>query len=424
MILKASQRGGGSNLAAHLTRTDENEHVLIHELKGFVSDDLHGAFKEVDAIRRGTKCQQYLFSVSFSPPEDARLSTDQFVDAIDRVEEACGLEGQPRAIVFHEKNGRRHAHAVWSRIDANTMTAKQLSHFKTKLQGVSRELYLEHGYKMPRGMMNSAERDPTNFTLAEYQQAQRSGQDPRAIKLAVQDAWATSDSRKAFETALEARGIFLAKGDKRELVVVDHQGEVHALARTLGLKTKDVRARLGEPADLRSVEQTKRHIGERMTPSLKRHIAESRLGFEKRSATLGHYKMEMTHLHRDERTALDARVKDEWNRETRERQARVPRGLKGVWSFFTGKTAEIKRQNEIEAKATQLRHAQERDRLIARQLDERRVLQEQFKQLRVRQAEQLIELRREVGRYLKLSRSNEPAQQRSQGTGLGMKLER
>ena len=45
MILKASQRGGGQNLAAHLMRMDENEHVEIHEIRGFVADDLHGAFK-------------------------------------------------------------------------------------------------------------------------------------------------------------------------------------------------------------------------------------------------------------------------------------------------------------------------------------------------------------------------------------------
>lgn len=145
MILKASQRGGGQDLAAHLLRRDENEHVLVHEVRGFVTDDLHGAFKEAHAVSRGTKCQQYLFSVSLSPPEKESVAVEAFEDAIDRIEAKMGLEGQPRAIVFHEKNGRRHAHCVWSRIDAETMTAKQLSHFKMKLQDISRDLYLEHG---------------------------------------------------------------------------------------------------------------------------------------------------------------------------------------------------------------------------------------------------------------------------------------
>ena len=39
MILKASQRGGGQNLAVHLMRTDDNEHVRVHELRGLPMAD-------------------------------------------------------------------------------------------------------------------------------------------------------------------------------------------------------------------------------------------------------------------------------------------------------------------------------------------------------------------------------------------------
>jgi hypothetical protein len=104
MILKASQRSGGQDLAAHLMRADENEHVRLHELRGFVSEDLKGAFKEADAISRGTKCRQYLFSLSLSPPEQARSgwgwkasperlsSTKRKADAM-RI--ACGAASTP-----------------------------------------------------------------------------------------------------------------------------------------------------------------------------------------------------------------------------------------------------------------------------------------------------------------------------------------
>jgi hypothetical protein len=167
MILKGSQRGGGQDLAVHLTRIDDNEHISLHQLRGFASDNLRDAFKEAEAISRGTKCRQYLFSLSLSPPEQANVTPDQFEDAIDRIEARLGLSDQPRAIVFHETEGRRHAHCVWSRIDPETMTARQLPFFKTKLVGISRELYLEHGWDMPRGLANSTQRDPRNFTLAE-----------------------------------------------------------------------------------------------------------------------------------------------------------------------------------------------------------------------------------------------------------------
>ena len=50
MILKASQRGGAKQLAVHLLRTDENEHVELHEVRGFMSDNVTEALKEAQAI--------------------------------------------------------------------------------------------------------------------------------------------------------------------------------------------------------------------------------------------------------------------------------------------------------------------------------------------------------------------------------------
>jgi hypothetical protein len=133
MILKASQRSGARQLSAHLMRTDENEHVELHEVSGFMSETLHDALLEAQAMAKGTQCKQYLFSVSLSPPAHENVRVEVFEQAVNAIEERLGLQGQPRAIVFHEKEGRRHAHAVWSRIDAETMTAKHLPFFKTKL---------------------------------------------------------------------------------------------------------------------------------------------------------------------------------------------------------------------------------------------------------------------------------------------------
>lgn len=273
MILKASQRGRGQNLAVHLMRTEENEHIDLHELRGFASNDLKGAFREAEATAKGTRCRQYLFSLSLSPPADAHVSVETFRETIDRIEKRLGLEGQPRALVFHEKKGRRHAHCVWSRIDAETMTARQLSFFKTKLMEISRELYLEQGWEMPRGIEKMGERNPLNFTLAEWQQAKRKGNDPRELRHVVQTSWKQSDSARAFARSLEDKSLFLAKGDRRSFVVLDHTGDVHALPRLLDLKTKEVRARLGEGVGLPNVEEAKATLARRMTPALRRHIA-------------------------------------------------------------------------------------------------------------------------------------------------------
>lgn len=424
MILKGSQRSGGADLAAHLMRTDDNEHVRVHEMRGFVADDLRGAFKEAEAISRGTKCRQYLFSLSLSPPEQARVSVGDFEAAIDRIEGRLGLEGQPRAIVFHEKEGRRHAHCVWSRIDGDTMTARPMSYFKNKLMEVSRGLYLDHGWQMPNGIATKGDRNPTNFTLAEWQQAKRVGMDPRWTKEAVQACWAQSDNRPAFERSLEARGFFLAKGDKRGFVVLDYLGEVHSLPRVLDVKTKEVRARLGDGDGLKSVDETKEAIAARMRPAIRRHIEDSRQQFQKRSATLGAVKEEMTREHRKARQGLDQRLDTGWLAASRERAARLPKGLAGLWQRITGKYQQLKAQAEREAEALRERQADERQKLIDQQRAERAVIQAEFKELRKAQADRLRDLRGDVGRFFKFTREKSVETGRARGVDIGLKLER
>lgn len=109
MILKGSQRGGSRQLALHLLNDIENDHVTLHELRGFVAQDLQGALAEAYAVSLGTRCKQFLFSLSLNPPKDGEAGIDELVSAADAAEERLGLQGQPRAIVVHEKQGRRHA---------------------------------------------------------------------------------------------------------------------------------------------------------------------------------------------------------------------------------------------------------------------------------------------------------------------------
>lgn len=101
MILKASQRAGGTQLAIHLLKTDENEHVEIHEVSGFIGDTPVEAFNEAYAISRGTKCQQFLFSLSLSPPESESVSVSVFEQAITNIENK--VSGQGRQAWFRRR---------------------------------------------------------------------------------------------------------------------------------------------------------------------------------------------------------------------------------------------------------------------------------------------------------------------------------
>jgi ATP-dependent exoDNAse (exonuclease V) alpha subunit len=256
MILNGNQRGNAKDLALHLMKA-ENERVEIHELRGFMSCDLMGALNELYAVSRATRCDQFMYSLSLNPPKGAVVSIEEFESAIDEAEKRLGLSGQARAVVFHEKQGRRHCHVVWSRIDLETMKAMQMSYDREKLTVLSKELFIQHGWEMPRGLKERGERNPTNYSYDEHQQAQRVGKNAAQIKAEIQEAWAISDTRAAFEHALLERGYILARGDRRDFVVVDEHGEVYSLPRMVGVKTKDVRARLGDGSDLPSVEEVK-----------------------------------------------------------------------------------------------------------------------------------------------------------------------
>lgn len=410
MILKGSQRGHAAQLAAHLMNDRDNEHVELHELRGFVAEtDLRSALAEAHAISKGTRCKQFLFSLSLNPPEGERVDIVHFEAAVDMVEKKLGLEDQPRAVVFHEKEGRRHAHAVWSRIDVETMTAKNLPHTKNRLMEVSKELYLQHGWDMPKGMVDRELRNPLNFNRAEWQQAKRVGQDPRMIKAMIKDAWESSDSQQALTSALEEKGFYLARGDRRGVVVVDYQGEVYALSRWAGVKAKDVKARFPEMHRLSSVQERRERISDLMTDTLKRHAQEIKDKHKAVRPALEFKRKQMVERQRADRSALKSTQKQRVERETRQRSAELPSGLGGLWSRLTGAYTKIKEKHEFSAWEAAKRDQMERDTLIAKQMDERQRLQTTARKLRDQRNLEIAEIRRDIADTLLLKQGKLPS---------------
>lgn len=399
MLFIGNQRGGAKNLAAHLLSPD-NEHVEVHEVRGFASESVSGAFNEAYALSRGTRCKQFLFSLSVNPPAKENVSTRDFEAAIDRAEEKLGLSGQPRTIIFHEKNGRRHAHAVWSRIDIDKMKAVQLSFTHKKLQQVSKELFLEHGWQMPRGMIDKDQRDPKNFTLDEWQQARQQGKDPRSIKTALQDAWAISDSKAAFINALKERGYILTKGDRRGFVAIDRQGEIYAIGKKwLGVPTKTIKERLGDPKDLPDVETAKEQIARDMQQSVNRWHNELLQRKERLNALYQKRKAALVEKQRAERNNAFEKLEARHIKDARERQARFRKGVKGLWDRLRGEHKRIQTTNEKEAYQSHLRDRREKDKMIFIQLDQRRKLDAIHKRELDRLDMQNKELTRDTRQY-------------------------
>jgi hypothetical protein len=288
------------------------------------------------------------------------------------------------------------------------MRAINLPHFKLKLRDVSRELYLEHGWAMPRGLANSKERDPKNFTRDEWEQARRGDQDPRALKALFRECWLISDSKAAFAQALKGRGYTLARGDRRGHVAVDFRGEVYAIAKWTGLRAKDVRDRLGDGKDLPSVEQAKAANTTRMTDMLRRHVAEAEAAFRKKAEALAEKRAVIVERQRRERAELDKRQQERGARETAERGARLNKGFRGIWDRLTGTYGRTARRNELEAWDAAKRDCRERDALIEAHLDERQGLHQLVREAREAHGKEVAQLHRDIAGYMAMDTPERP----------------
>ena len=397
MILKGNQRGGGRQMALHLLNGLDNEHVTVHEVSGFIAGDVLGALNEARALSKATKCKQFMYSLSLNPPQDKKVPVADFEAALEKVEKKLALEGQPRVIVFHEKEGRRHAHCVWSRINADEMKAINMSFDRDKLNGISKSLFLEHGWTLPDGFRDKSRGNPLNYSREEWQQAARIGRKATDIKRELQESWAASDNRKSFENALGELGYVLARGDRRGYVAVDVYGEVYPLnKRKLGLEKKVIEARLGKADTLPSVEHAKEQLSAQLSGLFARYEKELITLHEKQKQPLLAAKTKMITAQREARIELEIAQTERRQKEEQTRNARIRAGFKGLWDKLNGRYWKTRKRNEQETWKAHLRDQKERENLIQAQLAERQALQAQMNELRAQHTLERQELMRDM----------------------------
>jgi len=365
MIPKASQRGLGQDLATHLQNAYDNEYVEIAEVRGAVARDLHGAFAEWEVCAHAmTGCRNYLYSLSVNPnPSQGQLTRAQYLDYIDRVEAKLNLAGQPRAIVFHIKEGREHCHVVWSRIDVEHGKAVHQAFDHQKLMMVKREFAREHGLALPAGMTRDAARErgkKGQLSLYEKHQQDTTGLTKEERIAQVTEAWRRSDNATAFVKALEDLGYVLATG-KRPYVLVDLYGEMNALPKLIDdrtVRTRDLRAFLERdfpPESLPSVDEAralvaqhrqaiddfrKAQVQAERVDALKRIQAERRRPLEAEQAAMrarhAFEKEQLGARQHGERRAFQSAHDDETERIDVQRSGRRTTGLVGILARVSG----------------------------------------------------------------------------------------
>ena len=246
MICKGNTHKDGVRLGRYMTTAKEGERCELWQLAGFAPADIRDAFRSVHVMAEATRCEQPFFHVQVRNPEGEELSREQWRRVADRIESKLGLTGQPRAIAFHtsEKTGHEHMHVAWSRIDGDTMTARPLRFFKERLKEVSRELEKTLDLTRVKNERDSLVRAPSRN---EFEQARRLGVDIREVQETIKQRWDRSDNGRSFRAALADQGLTLAQGDRRDFVVIDREGGLHALGkRVLGATAAETRERLAD----------------------------------------------------------------------------------------------------------------------------------------------------------------------------------
>jgi hypothetical protein len=253
MVIKGGSIWGAARFAAHLQRTDTNEiRNEVIEMRDVAATDLRGTLCEMEAIASACpNCKKPLYQASINTQAHERMSDEQRMKAVDRLEKELGLTGQPRVVVVHEKNdGREHCHVVWSRIDLDKMRAISDSHNFRKHEIVARELEREFGHERVQGAhieRDGKPRPPRTPSHKEIQQGARTGVSPKQAREHLTALWQRADNGKAFAEALSQSGWILARGDRRDFVAIDQKGGTHSLSRRIeGATAKDVRARLAD----------------------------------------------------------------------------------------------------------------------------------------------------------------------------------
>jgi len=260
MISKGTTHNDGARLADYMTTGKDGERAELWQLRGFGMGNITDAFRCVHAMAEATRAQQPFFHVQVRNREGETLTRPQWEHAADRIERMLGLTDQPRAIAFHidERTGDEHMHVAWSRIDENTMKARPLPFFKERLKKISRELELHFGLEP----VTNRREGHIKFapTRAEHEQARRLGLDVHEVRNAIRDLWDRADSGRSFQAALEHEGFILAKGERRDFVVIDQAGGMHPLGkRMLDVTASKIRDRLSDISrdELPSVEMAR-----------------------------------------------------------------------------------------------------------------------------------------------------------------------
>ena len=261
MIAKGKIRGDGAKLARYLMTGEKGEIAQLVETRGLLGDDPVAAFAALEKTAKAeTRCKLPFFHGQVRLAPNERLEDGQWMHIVDRKEKRLGFTGLPRMVSYHinPETGEKHLHIAWFRVDLEAKRAIDPGMFKNHLKQLARSLEKELALRELSSQRQPGDR-ARGADRKELEESRRLKTDIKAIRTDILDCLEKSDGGKAFKAAIEAKGLMLSNGDRRDcFVVIDQAGGQHALNKKLtGLTLAAIRERLADldRQQLPSVEQ-------------------------------------------------------------------------------------------------------------------------------------------------------------------------
>jgi len=259
----------------------------------------------------------------------------------------------------------------------------QMAHDRLKLRTVAREFARDHGLELPEGMKKDGKRDRFNArarqeNLADRQQKERTGKSLAEHMADIATCWKETGNGAAFVKALESKGYFLAKGDRRAFVVIDLHGEVHSLSRHLSgvAKSKELKDRLaGYPVEkLPDVETAKEwakkqreQYEKQQTPKEPSEVEKRREALkafqQQRRDGLDQMRIDLIARHMTERDGLKAAQQAQSTGIVSARLQRQPKGFMAFLTRITGIKLVTEALQKKQDKARAAEHQQQTESL-------------------------------------------------------------
>lgn len=227
-----------------------NEVSIVCTCNLFAGEDLVASAREMHAVASGSRASKPFYALAINPDRahGKELSNAQAEEAARRVLKRLGFsEDHQWFLVKHRKKGRVHYHVVANRVDPVTFKAVHLSHNYRTQEFVARELEVLFQLPTVPGAFTHAPGAPpparSRQNRNEKQQAKRTTIPIQTVDIDLAWAWANAECGADFLFRLEERGYQLAKGDRRDWVVLDPMGGIHSPTRRLRIRVAELRER-------------------------------------------------------------------------------------------------------------------------------------------------------------------------------------